>query len=132
MEFEKFKEESDQLDNFFFQKVSIQNYKTLSFAVRLVLTLSHGQASVERQFSVNNQVLDNNMQVMSIVVWKHLVNHMKVNQLTPHSIDISKYLLLFVKRASTIYRIYLEEESKKKADIEVENQKASYLMIWQN
>ena len=132
MEFEKFKEESDQLDNFFFQKVSIQNYKTLSFAVRLVLTLSHGQASVERQFSVNNQVLDNNLQVMSIVVWKHLVNHMKVNQLTPHSIDISKYLLLFVKRASTIYRIYLEEESKNKADIEVENQKASYLMIWQN
>ena len=132
MEFEKFKEESDQLDNFFFQKVSIQNYKTLSFAVRLVLTLSHGQASVERQFSVNNQVLDNNMQVMSIVVWKHLVSHMKVNQLTPHSIDISKYLLLFVKRASTIYRIYLEEESKNKADIEVENQKASYLMIWQN
>ena len=132
MEFEKFKEESDQLDNFFFQKVSIQNYKTLSFVVRLVLTLSQGQASVERQFSVNSQVLDNNMQVMSIVVWKHLINHMKVNQLTPHSIDISKYLLLFVKRASTIYRIYLEEESKKKADIEVENQKASYLIIWQN
>ena len=132
MEFEKFKEESDQLDNFFFQKVSIQNYKTLSFVVRLVLTLSQGQASVERQFSVNSQVLDNNMQVMSIVVWKHLINHMKANQLTPHSIDISKYLLLFVKRASTIYRIYLEEESKKKADIEVENQKASYLIIWQN
>ena len=132
MEFEKFKEESDQLDNFFFQKVSIQNYKTLSFVVKLVLTLSHGQASVERQFSVNNQVPDNNMQAMIIVLWKHLINHMKANQLTPHSIDISKYLLLFVKRASTIYRIYLEEESKKKTDIEVENQKASYLMIWQN
>ena len=69
---------------------------------------------------------------MSIVMWKHLINHMKANQLTPHSIDIRKYPLLFVKRASTIYRIYLEEESKKKADIEVENQKASYLMIWQN
>ena len=119
MEFEKFKEESDQLDNFFFQKVSIQNYKTLSFVVKLVLTLSHGQASVERQFSVNNQVPDNNMQAMIIVLWKHLINHMKANQLTPHSIDISKYLLLFVKRASTIYRIYLEEESKKKADIEI-------------
>ena len=49
--FEKIKEESDPLDNFFFQKVNIQNYKTLSFVVKLVLTLSHGQASVERQFS---------------------------------------------------------------------------------
>ena len=67
VEFEEFKEESDRLGNFFFQKVNIQNYKTLSFVVKLVLTLSHSQASVERQFSVNNQVLDNNMQMMSIV-----------------------------------------------------------------
>ena len=48
---------------------------------------------------------------------------MKANQLTPHSIDISKDPLLSVKDASTRYRIYLEEESEKKADIEAENQK---------
>ena len=47
-----------------------------------------------------------------------------MNQLTPHSIDISKGLLLSVKGASTRYRAYLEEESKKKADIKAENQKA--------
>ena len=33
-------------------------------------------------------------------------------------------LLLSAKGASTRYRIYLEEESKKKADSEAENQKA--------
>ena len=48
MEFEEFKEESDRLDNFFFQKVNIQNYETLSFFVKLVITLSHGQVYVER------------------------------------------------------------------------------------
>ena len=48
MEFEEFKEESDRLDNFFFQKVNIQNYETLSFVVKLVITLSHGQVYVER------------------------------------------------------------------------------------
>ena len=125
--FEKIKEESDPLDNFFFQKVNIQNYKTLSFVVKLVLTLSHGQAFVERQFSVNNQVnnmIDNNMQMMSIVAWKQTINHMKVNQLTPYSIDISKDLLLSVKGASTRYRIYLGKKSKKKADIDAENHKA--------
>ena len=35
-----------------------------------------------------------------------------------------KNLLLSVKGAFTRYRIYLEEERKKKADIEAENQKA--------
>ena len=45
----------------------------------------------------------------------------KMSQLTPHSIDISKDLLLSVKGTSTRYRIYLEEESKKKSDIEAEN-----------
>ena len=59
MEFEEFMEESDWLDNFFFQKVNIKNYENLIFVVKLVLTLSHGQASVERWFSVNSQVLDN-------------------------------------------------------------------------
>ena len=124
VEFEEFKEESDRLDNFFFQKVNIQNYKALRFVVKLGLTLSHGQSSVERQLSVNNQVLDNNMQMMSIVAQKHIINHMKAIQLTPHSIDISKDLLLSVNSASTRYGIYLEEESKKKADNEAENQKA--------
>ena len=46
VEFEEFKKKSDRLGNFFFQKVNIQNYKTLSFVVKLVLTLSHSQASV--------------------------------------------------------------------------------------
>ena len=45
------------------------------------------------------------------------------NQLTPHSVDISKDLFLSVEGASTRYRTYLEEESKKKPDIETENQK---------
>ena len=44
VEFEGFKEESDRLENLFFQKVNIQNYKSLSFVVKLVLTLSYGQA----------------------------------------------------------------------------------------
>ena len=47
VEFEEFKEESDRLENFFFQRVNIENYKTLSSVVKLVLTLSHGQGSVE-------------------------------------------------------------------------------------
>ena len=64
------------------------------------------------------------MQIMRIVAQKHKISHMKANQLTPHSIDISKYLLLSVKGAYARYRIYLEEESEKKTDTEAENQNA--------
>ena len=90
----------------------------------MVLTFSYGQASFDIYFSVNNQVLDDNMQMMSIVVRKHIISHMKVNHLTPHSIDISKDHLLSFKDSSTRYRIHLEEEKEKMADIEAENQKA--------
>ena len=98
----------------------------------MVLTFSHGQASFDIHFSVNNQVLDNNMQMMSIVVQKHTVNHMKAIRLTTHSIDISKDILMSVKGFSTRYRIYLEEEEEKKADIEAENQKTIISNDWQN
>ena len=49
---------------------------------------------------------------------------MKLNQVTPHSIDTSKDLLLSARGASTTYRIYPEEESQKKVHTEAENQKA--------
>ena len=130
LEFEGFKEEHDRLDNFFSQKVNIQNYKTLSFVIKSVLTLTHGQASVEGRFSVSNQLLDNNMQMMSIVARKHIISHMKANQLTPHSIDISKDLLLSVKGASTRYRIYLEEKVRRRPTMKLRIRKQSYLMIW--
>ena len=70
--------------------------------------------------------------MMSIVVQKHIVNHMKAIRLTTHSIDISKYILMSVKGFSTRYRIYLEEEEEKKADIEAENQKTIISNDWQN
>ena len=85
----------------------MQNYKTLSFVFKLVHTLSHGQTFVEKQFSVNNQVQDNNMQMMSIVAQKHVVNQMKANQLTSHSIDTNKDLLLSAKGASARYREFI-------------------------
>ena len=54
--FEDFKEKEHRLDDFWFQQVKVYNYEKLSFVVKLILTLSHGQASVELEFSVNNIV----------------------------------------------------------------------------
>ena len=46
--FEDFNEATDCLDYFWFEKVEISHFKTMDFVMKLVLTLFHGQSSVER------------------------------------------------------------------------------------
>ena len=43
-DFEDFSEVTDSLDNFWFEKAKISHFKTLTFVMKLVLTLFHGQA----------------------------------------------------------------------------------------
>jgi hypothetical protein len=49
--------EEHRIDRFFHQRLAnVGEYKNLRAVVKVVLLLSHGQASVERGFSVNKQV----------------------------------------------------------------------------
>ena len=47
LEFEEFDQKCDQLDDFYFHVIQIQQYESLSFVLRLILTLSHGQGAIE-------------------------------------------------------------------------------------
>ena len=51
-----FSQKEHRLDEFFFKELGIAKYKELSYLVRIILTLSHGQAAVERGFNHNNYV----------------------------------------------------------------------------
>ena len=51
-----FSQKEQRLDEFFFKELGIAKYKELSYLVRVILTLSHGQASMERDFNHNNYV----------------------------------------------------------------------------
>ena len=42
VEFKVFDQKLHRLDAFYFQKVQIQNYKTLPFLLKIIFTLSHG------------------------------------------------------------------------------------------
>ena len=68
--FEDFNEATDRLDNFWFQKAKISHFKTLAFVAKLVLTLFHGQAFVEREFSISNIAHNNNMKKDTIMARK--------------------------------------------------------------
>ena len=45
--FATFNEKDYRLDEFFFSAVIVQNYENLAFILKIVLTISHGQAAVE-------------------------------------------------------------------------------------
>ena len=46
---------SDCLDHYYFQICNIDNVSALKKVLKIVLTLSHGQAEVERGFSLNKE-----------------------------------------------------------------------------
>ena len=56
--FSSFKSGEDRLDSFLSEILQMQvEYQDLWLTVQLLLTLSHGQATVERGFSVNKEIL---------------------------------------------------------------------------
>ena len=64
---ESFNEATNRLDNFWFEKAKISHFKTLTFVVKLVFTLFHGQTYVEWEFSISNSVHNNNMKEDTIM-----------------------------------------------------------------
>ena len=65
--FAEFDESSCRLDEIYFEKIGIQRHGKLSFVLRLILTLSHGQTFVERGFSINNAILETSMLLETVV-----------------------------------------------------------------
>ena len=63
MEFPK----DEQLDELYFDTLGVSKFKKLASVVALVLTLSHGQASAERGFSQNNNLIQVNMSLDTII-----------------------------------------------------------------
>ena len=94
--FRCFESSTKDLDEFYFNNIDLQSFKELSFLVKTILTLSHGQASAERGFTVNNTVINVNMSEDSIVAKKIIKDHMISNNLTYESLQITNKLLCFV------------------------------------
>ena len=68
---------------FNFRFIGIEKYKELSFLVKIFLTLSHGQASVELSSSLNKPVLKHNFSEDSIVAKEAVRDHMLPNGVEP-------------------------------------------------
>lgn len=102
----------ERLDVFLHSALS-KSYPELSKFSQILLLLSHGQATVERGFSINKEVetcniLEKSMEALRLICDKVCVcgGVLKV--------PLTKELMASVASARTKYRIYLEDERKKK------------------
>ena len=67
-EFLVFRKETDQLDEYFWRYIgSKDQFKSLRKLFQIVLILSHGQAQGKRAFTINKQLLDDNMSGETLV-----------------------------------------------------------------
>ena len=91
--FQSFKRDKTSLDVFFFSYTDIVKYKELSSLSKMILTLSHVQAAVERGFSINNLLSKVNISEQSLVCKKIVRDHLISNQLKPHTVPITNQLM---------------------------------------
>ena len=89
-------------------------YRSLWKVVSMLLLLSHGQASVERGFSVNQQVDVENLQEQSFVAQRMVCDHLRsVGGIG--NVTLNKKLLVSAASARSRYHAYLDEQREKKA-----------------
>lgn len=122
--FKKFDPSKKRLDDFFFHDLPTSIPAELSSILKLVFTLSHGQASVERGFSVNNIVLKTNMKPESITARKIIIDHMRSKELQPHTLPINRKLLRSVNLSRQRYSEYLRNQKKDAKENEANQQLA--------
>lgn len=103
-----------RLVEFFFKELVIAKYKELSYLVRIILTLSHGQAAVERGFNHSNYVLQPNMTPNTIISKQLIKDHMLARGLEPRTIEITIPMIKFFRAARELHDIHLKEEKKLK------------------
>lgn len=106
-QFESFDKEKLRVDVFLKEHMS-RNQPILWEIVRKVLLLSHGQATVERGFSCNKEVIVENQKENSLIARRIIKDHI-------HSVggidkvDITKEMIAFARRSKSRYNMYLYE-----------------------
>ena len=123
-----FKITTDRLDSFLFEVLQNQNEsQQLWITMQLILTVSHGQATVERGFSVNKEVLAPNLQETSLVAMKLVHSLTQVAKCKVGDFVVNDALLSSCAHARNRYQMYLMERKAEQERTE-KGQKRKALM----
>ncbi|KAL6457747.1 hypothetical protein MHYP_G00329770 [Metynnis hypsauchen] len=111
-EFLTFQPFEKRLDTFLHERLSRLYPAAWDFCQKLLL-LSHGQASVERGFSVNKEVEAENMQEDTIVTHRLICDYVTMHGGVTQ-VPLTKELLASVGAARSKYRLFLDQERIRK------------------
>ena len=104
-------ERSDRLDRLWFDKLlKVKESAPLKKVVSILLVLSHGQATVERGFSINKDMLVENQKEKSLIALKRVHDHISNLNVPLEDMVISKSLINAMRSAHSRYRASLDRE----------------------
>ena len=91
------------------------------------MILSHGQSSIEHGFSVNKEILDNNLQERSLTSQRLVYDHFTSENIALHEYVIPQALKKNCQLANGRYKLALEDI--KKATVETEKSRKRKLKL---
>ena len=108
-EFKNFNKSEQRIDSLMYNELSNSaNYGKLWEVLKKLLLLSHGQAAIERGFSINKEISDTNMQTKTLISRRIVKDHIKkVGGLK--NVVISKELRQYSQSSRSRYQSYLDE-----------------------
>ena len=108
-----FNQKKDAIDSFFADLMSENvKYKNCWNVFMMIFALSHGQASVEGGFSVNKELLAENLMEESIESQRMVYDHIRSADKLITEIPITNDLIKSCKLAHSQYTAVLEERKK--------------------
>lgn len=110
MECANFALETERLDTFFHSVMdSNPELKELWQLIQLLLTLSHGQAAVERGFSINSDLLAPNLKTESLVAQRLVYDTIALSEIPVADFELTKELMQSCSHAYLRYSAHLQE-----------------------
>ena len=115
--FSNFNLSTDRLDELFSTHMNTEPYRRFFKAVQLLLVLSHGQASVERGFSVNKELEVENPSNQSLVAQRLVCDHIK-------AVDGILEVTPVLQQENDMKDILINKEKTKKSEEESRKRKS--------
>jgi hypothetical protein len=108
LQFDYLKDRVDEFLNPFLN--SNKEFTSFWQICKIIFTLSHSQCAVERGFSVNKELLVENLQEMSLIAQRIVYDQLTATKQNVHTFKISNDLIKSCKAARSKYMLQLDEK----------------------
>ena len=92
---------------------NLSGYSEFCNILELVFVLSHGQADIEIGFSLNKNLLKQNMEALTITSRRKIKDYLLCNEIKLNTYTITSKMLESVQLSRQKYEVYLQENKSK-------------------